>query len=207
MKGQPIIWQRIRWQRIRWQHLGALLPLVLLGMAERAIAHGVVLEYNATQAYEVTAAYDTGTPMAEAQVAVFSPDNPSEPWMTGTTDAEGRFLFTPPSPGNWEVQVRQAGHGDLVVIAVEGEAIAAAPTAESGSPSTEATDTTDTPGVDTETAMESPATTLTPGESSNSGSSSPSITGLQRGLMAGSVVWGFVGTALFFSQRNPTTKR
>ena len=207
MKGQPIIWRRIRWQRIRWQHLGALLPLVLLGVAERAIAHGVVLEYNATQAYEVTAAYDTGEPMAEAQVAVFSPDEPSEPWMVGTTDAEGRFLFTPPSPGNWEVQVRQAGHGDLVVIAVEGEAIASAPTAESEASGAEAADSTDTPGVDTEAATEAPATTQTQGEQGNSGSSSPSITGLQRGLMAGSVVWGFVGTALFFSQKNPTTKR
>lgn len=193
--------------RKRWHHLGALLPLLLLGVTERAIAHGVVLEYNTTQAYEVTAVYDTGMPMAEAQVAVFSPENPSEPWMVGTTDAEGRFLFTPPSPGNWEVQVRQAGHGDLVVIAVEGEAIATPATAESESPNTESADSTDTPGVDTEVATDAPATTPTPGESSNSGSSSPSITGLQRGLMAGSVVWGFVGTALFFSQRNPTTKR
>jgi nickel transport protein len=181
--------------------------LLLLGVTERAIAHGVVLEYNTTQAYAVTATYDTGRPMVEAQVAVFSPENPSEPWMVGTTDAEGRFLFTPPSPGNWEVQVRQAGHGDLVVIAVEGEAIAAAPTAESESPSLEATDAMDAPGVDAETAMGSPATTSTLGEPSNNGSSSPPITGLQRGLMAGSVVWGFVGTALFFSQRNPTTKR
>lgn len=188
--------------RKRWHHLGALLPLLLLGVTERAIAHGVVLEYNTTQAYEVTAAYDTGMPMAEAQVAVFSPENPSEPWMVGTTDAEGRFLFTPPSPGNWEVQVRQAGHGDLLVIAVEGAAIAAAPTAGSEAPGVEATDT---PGVDAEAAPEAPAATS--GARSSSGASSQPFTGLQRGLMAGSVVWGFVGTALFFSQKNPTTKR
>lgn len=183
MRDQPIM------RRIRWHHLGALAPLFLLGVAERAIAHGAVLEYNATQAYEILATYDSGTPMVEAQVAIFSPENPSEPWMTGVTDAEGRFLFTPPTPGNWEVQVRQAGHGDLVVIPVAEGAIAATPAAES----------TDAPPAAQETAATSPATPPN--------SSPQAFTGLQKGLMAGSVVWGFVGTALFFSQKGSLKKR
>jgi nickel transport protein len=169
-------------------------------MAERAIAHGVLLEYEATSAYEIMATYDSGQPMAAAQVAVFSPDNPSEPWMTGMTDTEGRFLFSPPSPGNWEVQVRQAGHGDLVVVPVAETAIAAGATAPDA-PAAEA---------DTETAAEDAAAGTMVAQAptaSTRGSSDRTFTGLQKGLMAGSVVWGLVGTALFFSQQRPAKDR
>jgi nickel transport protein len=43
--------------------------------------------------------------------------------MTGTTDEEGRFRFTPDSstPGTWDVQVRQSGHGDMVHIPIGGD--------------------------------------------------------------------------------------
>ncbi|NJN85435.1 MAG: carboxypeptidase regulatory-like domain-containing protein [Leptolyngbyaceae cyanobacterium SL_7_1] len=136
----------------------SLLSLVGAGEGHRAWAHGVQIEYQATQAYEIQAAYDTGTPMADAQVAVYSPDEPSEPWLTGTTDAQGRFVFSPTTPGNWEVQIRQAGHGDILVIPV-GDG----------------------------------------GAGSASGSSN-SYTPLQTGLMIGSVLWGCIGTALFFSR-------
>jgi len=150
----------------------ALGPLGMLGLAGRAIAHGAVLTYEATQAYEITAAYDNGDPMKNAQVAIFSPDDPVAPWKTATTDEEGHFLFSPPSPGNWEVQVRQAGHGDLLVIAVEDAAIAQTDEAEAQEVVAQ-----------TDEAI-APSGTLNP---------------LQKGLMAGSVIWGFVGTALFFS--------
>jgi nickel transport protein len=144
----------------------AIAPFVWLGLPSRAIAHGAVLQYSTTQAYEITAAYDSGQPMTAAQVAIFSPDNPSTPWMMGTTDDQGQFLFTPPTPGNWEVQVRQAGHGDVVVIPVS-----------------------DRPTSSTEGGAE--------GDRSRSGA----FDNWQKGLMAGSVLWGCVGTALFFSQK------
>ena len=62
--------------------------------------------------------------MDNAQVTVYAPDEPSTPWTKGTTDEEGRFSFVPdPSqPGNWEVRVRQAGHGDIISIPVESAA-------------------------------------------------------------------------------------
>lgn len=144
--------------------------LCLTGWASRAIAHGVDIQYQATQAYEIQAAFDTGEPMSNAQVAVFSPDDPAKPWATGTTDATGRFLFTPSAPGNWEVQVRKAGHGDILVIPVQGEA---------------------TPASTTQPSAENPA--VIPGVIAT-------YTPLQKGLMMGAVIWGCVGTALFFAR-------
>ena len=143
----------------KWKLLVALFTLLLaLGMTATASAHGVKIEYKINVAVEVLAAYDTGEPMAGGQVAVYAPDDPSTPWLTGVCDEDGRFTFTPdPSrPGTWDVQVRQSGHGDMVHIPIgEGTAMAG-------------------------------GTGYTP---------------LQIVLMAACVVWGFVGTALFFSRR------
>ena len=59
--------------------------------------------------------------MAGAQVTVYAPDDPSTPWLTGECDDEGRFAFTPDTsiPGTWDIQVRQAGHGDMIHIDIE----------------------------------------------------------------------------------------
>ncbi len=45
------------------------------------------------------------------------------PWLTGICDQQGRFSFTPDPdlPGTWDVQVRQAGHGDIIHIPVGAE--------------------------------------------------------------------------------------
>ncbi|MGJ3249975.1 MAG: carboxypeptidase regulatory-like domain-containing protein [Elainellaceae cyanobacterium] len=146
--------------------------LSTLGIAERAIAHGVEIEYQSAQAIEVTATYDSGEPMAEAQVAVFSPDNPSDPWMTGTTNEQGVFTFAPDASvlGDWEVQVRQAGHGDIVTIPVE------------------------------ESFAEGGAGGST-GDAVASAGGTGSFTPLQKIVVMGAVVWGFIGTALFFMSR------
>ena len=97
--------------------------------------------------------------MDGAQVVVFAPDAPSTPWLTGVCDDEGRFTFTPDSekPGTWDVQVRQAGHGDIVHIPVGGDTVV------------------------------------------SGGTDDYSV--LQIVLMAGCVIWGGVGTALYFSRR------
>jgi len=63
--------------------------------------------------------------MAEASVQVFAPDDPQTPVFTGTTDASGRYVFAPTQPGDWEVSVRQAGHGDIAVIPVEADSVIA----------------------------------------------------------------------------------
>ena len=142
-----------------------ILPLALLlalgltlGLTMTASAHGAKIEYTINMAVEIRATYDTGEPMDGGQVMVYAPDNPSIPWLEGVCDEEGRFVFTPdPSkPGTWDVQVRQAGHGDMVHIPI-GEDMAV--------------------------------------------SGGTGYTSLQIVLMGVCVVWGFVGTALFFSRR------
>lgn len=83
-----------------------------------ALAHGVAIQARTSQAVEVRAVYDNEQPMVNAQVQVFAPDNPETAIITGTTDANGTFLFTPTMTGDWEVAVRQAGHGGITVIPI-----------------------------------------------------------------------------------------
>ncbi len=102
----------------------AMAALALALPAPAAMAHGVDLTAGTVEGVEVTAVFDGGGgPMAGAQVTVFAPDDPARPWMTGTTDEEGRFFFVPDAalPGTWDVQVRQAGHGGIVRVEVTAE--------------------------------------------------------------------------------------
>lgn len=135
--------------------LGLLVPV-------KAYAHGAHIEYSSNVAIEIVAKYDTGSPMGGAQVVVYAPDDTTTPWLTGVCDDEGRFSFVPDTskPGTWDVQVRQAGHGDIIHIPVG----------------------------------ETATTTAGPGGYSY----------LQIGVMAACVVWGSVGTALYFSRRRKT---
>ncbi|MGP1387179.1 MAG: carboxypeptidase regulatory-like domain-containing protein [Thainema sp.] len=146
------------------------LPTALLltfGWQAASQAHGVVIDYTPVSAVQLTATYDNGDPMAEAQVNVYAPENPAEAWLTGQTDERGQFIFTPDAAqaGNWEVQVRQAGHGDIVNIPVNTEADG----------SVQVTDAI--------------------AKRTSNGYSTPQIV-----LMGAAGIWGFVGTALFFSR-------
>ena len=133
--------------------------LVVFGVAGTAYAHGAKIEYTANTNIEIVAKYDSGEPMAEAQVTVYAPDNPSTPWLTGTCDKNGRFSFTPDLsiPGTWDIQVRQAGHGDMIHIEIE--------------------------------------------EGSVVGGSSGGYSTIQIIIMSICVIWGILGTALFFKRR------
>ncbi|MBN1433221.1 hypothetical protein JW921_00570 [Candidatus Fermentibacterales bacterium] len=95
----------------------ALAALLLRGGAQ---AHGARILWEADgPVVRIEALYDDGTPMAGAQVIVYSPADPSEPWLHGATDDTGRFCFEPDdreASGTWDVQVRQAGHGDIVHV-------------------------------------------------------------------------------------------
>jgi nickel transport protein len=149
----------------------AALLLALGSSASTALAHGVTVTYETRTASVVTlqAAFETGEPMAGGQVSIYTPNDPATPWQTGVCDEQGRYTFVPdPSiPGTWEVQVRQAGHGDIIYVEV-------APPAE--------------------TTAASSTAFLT-------GGSSTAHTPLQLLVMGGAVVWGCIGTALFFARR------
>lgn len=103
---------------MNWKAVMLLVPVLLLCMVGATLAHGAKIEYTVVTGVEIQAAYDTGDPMAGGQVVVYAPDDPSSPWLTGVCDGEGRFAFAPDpdKPGTWDVQVRQAGHGDIVHI-------------------------------------------------------------------------------------------
>ena len=148
----------------RWRGIVVIIGALMLGLAlpAQAYAHGVNLEYTTDVKVEITARYDSGTPMGGAQVAVYAPSDPNTPWLTGVCDEEGRFSFVPDAsqPGIWDVQVRLAGHGGILHIPVGRDAAV-----------------TDNGG---------------------------GFSHLQIGLMTACVVWGTVGTALYFSRRRRT---
>lgn len=158
----------------------SLVLISVVGWSIKAIAHGVGITYEATEAIALQANYDSGEPMAEAQVSVFSPEDPSTPWLTGTADESGRFVFAPDTsiPGNWEVQVRQAGHGEILNISIgEGGVLEASTNTSGGSATNGASDSRIASGLGDNLSMP------------------------QKGLMVASAIWGFVGTALFFLSR------
>lgn len=144
-----------------------ILPLSLLlvfGLATTVSAHGAKIEYTLHTTVEIRAAYDNGEPMGGAQVTVYAPNDPSTPWFSDVCDQQGRFTFTPDPaiPGTWDVQARQAGHGDIIHISI---------------------------GEDGAT------------------SGSTGYTTLQTVLMGACVIWGLVGTALFFSRKPAHAQR
>jgi len=138
-----------------------VMPLVFLLLVsfhpQEAFAHGVIITHEIKETVAITACYDSGEPMSGAQVSIFTPDHQASPWITGVCDQEGRYQFNLDRsyPGTWDIQVRKAGHGEMIHIDV-GEAITAA----------------------------------------NKG-----VSWTQKILMAGCVVWGLIGTALYFRRR------
>lgn len=100
------------------KHLGTALAATLL-LTGPAASHAAFVDVAQVDAISVVARYDTGEPMAGAQVSVFAPDNPAQPWSVGQTDAGGRYVFVPgDQAGQWAVQVRQAGHGAMGYLEV-----------------------------------------------------------------------------------------
>jgi nickel transport protein len=158
---------RIHWKMKSWLWIIIIIIMMLiLNSPMIAYAHGVVAGYSKQTGIVISANYDTGHPMSEAQVSVFAPDNPAKPWLTSTLDKNGRFSFVPDAslPGTWSVQVRQLGHGAMIHI----------PMSENGI------------------------------QESASGPANLSL--LQRLVMAVCVVWGSVGTALYFSRKRKKEK-
>jgi nickel transport protein len=102
----------------QWKLMLLIAAMLTLLTVTSAYAHGAKIEYRLLQTVEITALYDTGEPIQGGQVTVYAPSDPATPYLTGTTDEQGRFSFTPDPEilGTWDVQVRQAGHGDIVHI-------------------------------------------------------------------------------------------
>ncbi len=135
-----------------------ILALLLLNILPlTALAHGVDFKYESNSSYLITGSYDDGSPLSAAQVSIYAPDDPQNPWGTGTSDEQGQYLFTPDltKPGIWTVQFRQAGHGGNIKLDIGGQ---------------------------------------------KNSSSSTSYSTTQIVLMIIAVLWGFIGTALYFKR-------
>lgn len=165
-------------KRLSWLSLGVVTTII--SQSPKTLAHNTQIVYRQTEAVEIVAQYDNGSPIANAQVVVYAPNNETQPWQKGTTDNEGKFMFVPNSSitGNWSVKVRSAGHGGIINIPVESSSL------ETNNYSEE---------------DESTFTITQTKESSLANNRQPSI--FQKMMMAATGVWGFVGTALYFSRK------
>lgn len=163
--------QELPMKPIQWTLVIPLAGLGVMSFMDAAFSHAARLNYEVEPTISLTATYDHGEPLDNAQVFVYSPENPREPWITGTTDESGRYQFrpNPEISGNWTVTVRQAGHGDMITI-----------------------------NLDDSTPMANGST----GDAENSSllADLPDISISQRLLTGASVIWGCVGTALYFSR-------
>lgn len=163
------------------RYIPCLLLLLSLIPASSAFAHGVEIAYTidpTSGVITVQAAFDSGEVLSEAQVAIFAPSDLINPWMTGVTDADGAFSFTPDYTieGVWDVQIRKAGHGGLIHLTLDASMIPSADSVVSAAPVSG-----DTPALGN------------------------GFTPLQVIIMSASVIWGFIGTALYFSRRKTGT--
>ena len=135
--------------------------LMLVSMGENAIAHGVKLQTKLRPSVEITALFEDGTPLKQAQVQVYQPSQTDQAALTGKTNDQGQFEFTPDQEGSWDVFVRQAGHGSEVSIPISFR------------------------------AQDGILKANTP-----TGQTLP-----QRIITIGAVIWGCLGTALYFKGR------
>ncbi|ESA32403.1 family protein -dependent receptor [Leptolyngbya sp. Heron Island J] len=112
--------------------LRKLTPFLVFGLltvASEASAHMIETNYfldrfsneQSQQVLKMQSTYSNGQPLKGAKVNIYSPNNPVTPWAQGITDSEGRFSFSPDQtkPGDWEVVIRQQGHGDILTVPVD----------------------------------------------------------------------------------------
>lgn len=210
-----------------------ILSFALIGVLSiigTARAHGVVIEHrmyveNGAVKIEIHADFDSGEVMSDAQVAIFAPNDLINPWQTGKMDEAGNYTFEPDLsiPGTWDVQVRKAGHGDMIHIKITGDE-AKAPETSSAQPGI----AVQPPAPDTTKPLESPGSiavgagqatdrnaplvqiivndsSVLVSEGSTAGTAPVSVSAgystTQIIVMAACVIWGFVGTALFFARK------
>ena len=72
--------------------------------------------------HEVTVQFATqdGKPLADAEVRVFAPGQPSRPALTGHTDSAGKFEFPANEDGFWSAEARSGSEIARVMVRVGG---------------------------------------------------------------------------------------
>lgn len=109
------------------QSISILTLLFGLAIAPKAVfAHAVETNYQMiADSLEIQSTFGTEEVFPNAPIVVYSPDNPTEPWLEGTTDAEGKFVFNPdPSiAGEWSIEIGEDSHWDRLTIPVDDRGI------------------------------------------------------------------------------------
>lgn len=187
------------------------------------LAHGVRIDHarnENTGEITVTAVFDTGEVLDHAAIIIFSPDDIVNPWKTDTLDDTGSYTFIPDyrAEGFWDIQVRKAGHGGLIhieitqdmkpedapdVSTVTGTETQSTLTLSDGSQITITGDANFQ--VDGDIIISATGDIQQADEASRTNDGSGNgFTPAQILIMSVSIIWGCIGTALYFSRRKST---
>ncbi|MGF1493565.1 MAG: hypothetical protein ACFBSC_14145 [Microcoleaceae cyanobacterium] len=104
--------------------LALLLGLVIF--PGPALAHSVATDYQLVSDFlEIQSTFSSGESFEDAPVVVYSPNDLTRPWLEGTTDASGKFIFEPdPSiSGEWSVEIGEGSHWDKLRVPVGDQGI------------------------------------------------------------------------------------
>jgi len=109
------------------QFFVVLLVLVsLLGFPSQAFAHGVETNYNLNiKSLELQSLFSTGEAFKDAPVIVHPPAGSDYAPVEGRTNEQGMFVFEPDYSvsGEWEVEIGEDSHWDMLVIPVSDRGI------------------------------------------------------------------------------------
>jgi nickel transport protein len=126
-------------------------------------SHGINADIITTGVIGVKFSYDGLSPMKNAIVKIYSPDNYDAPSLTSRSNEQGIVFFLPDKKGEWIIMAKDdGGHTTRVNIPVTENMIAK--------------------------------------------SSGSSLSYLQKIIIAVCVIWGLIGTGLFFSIKRKSGK-
>lgn len=92
----------------------------------QAFAHSVQTDYRmVAESLEIQSTFSTGEAMEGAMVEVYAPNDPTHPWLQGTTDQDGKFLFLPDRTiaGEWSIKIGANDHGDELAVPVNEQGV------------------------------------------------------------------------------------
>jgi hypothetical protein len=111
--------QSVGKSRLRQAPLAVALALAVLVLCKSEAA-----AFDLFARHEVSVQFATadGKPMANAEVRVFAPGDPTHPVQTGRTDAGGKFAFPADRDGLWSAEARSSDEVARATIRVGGPA-------------------------------------------------------------------------------------
>lgn len=186
------------------------------------LAHGVRINHTidaTTGAITITAAFDTGEVLDEAAVIIFAPNDLINPWSTGVMDETGSYTFTPDYTieGYWDIQIRKAGHGGLINIAITADMMPEeVPQDDETASETQSTVTlSDGSQIvisgDAQFQVNGDIVISATGSMHDANTTEPQVSAsdalgngftlAQIVIMSISIIWGCIGTALYFARR------